>query len=73
MDNQKPEVLSVNAADTVKMKDSFGNKGPVNKGIAATFHLTSLDNYDKLVLAAWKISGDMGLPTVIVVRAPRKV
>ena len=73
MSKEQPEILNVRASDTVKTQDSFGKKDLKNKGIAATFHLTSLENYDKLVLAAWKISGEMGLPAVIVVRAPRKV
>ena len=72
---EKLEVLNVNATDKVQMKDAFGKRQQQlrNKGIAGTFHLTKLENYDTLVNAAWDISGKLGLPAVIVVRAPRKV
>ena len=72
MDNE-PEILEVKVDDKINAKESTGDGRSINKGIAATFHLTSLQDYDKLILAAWRISGDLGLPAVIVVRAPRKV
>lgn len=71
-DEKQPD-LGINAAENISAAEKFGRMDKQLKGCAGTLHLTNMENYGTIIESAWKLSEDTGLPTIVVVRAPRKV
>ncbi len=63
------EFLSLNADESIRTNDMFGQNLKKMSGIAGTFHLTSFTEKDTIIESAWNLSKGTGKPVIIVVRA----
>lgn len=66
---EAPKILSVSAAEEIRMKDAFGALDKQMKGIGGTLHITKKDDVGKVGEIAWNLAEQTKLPVIVVVRA----